>query len=93
MTGPVRCLSRPDHAVWSETDVVSREPIQRESRGTLAQFVRATSMKPVHMSEGDHQKNIEDFLDTMTWAERITIEIEMQGRNAAVHSFDYDPLK
>lgn len=91
----VRCLSRPDRVEWPKTDVVSQDPspVPRAARAILGHFIRATSMKPLHMSEGEHQQNIENYLDTMTWAERIAIEIELQTRNAPVHSFDYDPLR
>ncbi|WP_439392350.1 hypothetical protein ACRQ5Q_22405 [Bradyrhizobium sp. PMVTL-01] len=91
----VRCLFKPGEPARPETDIVPRgmTPWARATRETLANFVKATSVKPLYVNEGEHNQNVEDFLDTMTMAERIAIEIEMQSRNAVVHSFDYDPLR
>jgi len=91
----IRCLSHPEHAVWPHTNVVPRGQglAGAETRSALGQFLQATLMRPVSFDDAKRHQQIEDALDTMTWAERITIEIEMQSRNAAVHSFDYDPFK
>ena len=63
------------------------------ARSSLGQFLEANLMRPLYFNDQEAQSRVEDALDTMTLAERIAIEIEMQSRNAAVHSFDYDPLR
>lgn len=91
----IRCLSHPDRVVWPQTSVVPRGHgmAGAETRSTLGQFLQAVLMKPLFFNDEQQQHQIEDALDTMTWAERIAIEIEMQSRHVAVHSFDYDPLR
>jgi len=95
MMSDVRGLYDPSRTIWPQTNVVPRDPSPqaRETRATLAQFMHAVALKPLHMSEGEHARNIETYLDTMPLTERVFIEIELQTRDAAVHSFDYDPLK
>lgn len=91
----VRCLSRPDRETWAKTNTVPQATTKAgaDVRGTLSQFLQATLMRPLHFNEQKAQAQIETALDTMTLEERIAIEIEMQTRNAPVHSFDYDPLR
>lgn len=93
MTDPgVRCLFRPGHEPAPRTNTVPKRSSDR-ARETLGQFLDAQLIQPLYFNEEQEAQRVEDALDTMTLAERITIEIEMQARNAAVHSFDYDPLR
>lgn len=91
----VRCLSRPGTAPPPRTNVVPRGPNKQVllARDTLGQFLDANLTRPLTFSDSEAQERVEFALDTMTLAERIAIEIEMQSRNAVVHSFDYDPLR
>lgn len=97
MNPGVRLLHHPGDAPLPRTSVVPRATFgnkqQLEVRGTLGQFLEANLMRPLWFDDSQQQGRIEDALDTMTLAERITIEIEMQSRFASVHSFDYDPLR
>lgn len=95
MTDRVRCLLHPDHQVWPETKVVPRATSKQaqQVRGTLGQFLDATLLRPLWFSEQQQEQRVEDALNTMTLTERITIEIQLQQREATVHSFDYDPLR
>lgn len=96
MTDPgVRCLYRPGQEPAPRTNTNPRGPTKQAliARGTLGEFLDATLVKPLYFSEANQHARIEEALDTMTLAERIAIEIEMQSRNAVVHSFDYDPLR
>ena len=90
-----RCLYQPGTAPMPRTNVVPKGPnIQAiETRSTLGQFLEANLPRPLHFTDVQNENRINEALDTMTLAERIAIEIELQSRNASVHSFDYDPLK
>jgi hypothetical protein len=91
----VRCLYRPGHERAPRTNVVPNGPNRHaiEVRETLGQFIEANLMRPLYFDDSQNEARITEALDTMTLAERITIEIEMQSRRPAVHSFDYDPLR
>lgn len=91
----VRCLFRPGDMQWPRTEIVPRATSKQsvDTRNTLGQFLDATLMRPLWFTEQQQEQRITDALDTMTLAERIAIEIELQNRNANVHSFDYDPLR
>lgn len=91
MDAGVRCLYRPGNEPIPRTNVVPRRSAD-DVRNTLGQFLDATLTRPLFFDDQQQAQRVEDALDTMTLAERITIEIEMQSRNAAVHSFDYDPF-
>lgn len=88
----VRVLYQPGNEPAPHTNTVPRHSSDR-ARETLGQFLDATLIRPLHFTEQQQAQRVEDSLDTMTLAERITIEIEMQSRNKTVHSFDYDPLR
>lgn len=92
MDAGVRCLYRPGNEPIPRTNVVPRRSSDY-ARDTLGQFLDAQLIRPLHFNDEQQAQRVEDALDTMTLAERITIEIEMQSRSAAVHSFDYDPLR
>lgn len=93
MTDPgIRVLYQPGNEPAPRTNVVPRNRSDR-ARETLGQFLDATLVRPLYFDDTQQAQRVEDALDTMTLAERITIEIEMQSRNRSVHSFDYDPLR
>lgn len=87
----VRVLWQPGEIPAPRTNAVPKRSGDR-ARETLGQFLDATLIRPLYFSEEQQAKRVEDSLDTMTLAERIAIEIEMQSRNKSVHSFDYDPF-
>jgi hypothetical protein len=92
MTDPgVRLLFQPGRESASLTNTVPKRSSDR-ARETLGQFLDAQLIRPLYFNDEMQAQRVEDALDTMTLAERITIEIEMQNRNAVVHSFDYDPF-
>lgn len=93
--GGVRCLSRPGNEPMSRTRVVPKGANRQsiETRETLGQFLDATLMRPLWFSDEEQNQRVEDALDTMTIAERIAIELEIQERAPTMHAFDYDPLK
>lgn len=97
MTAGVRLLHRPGDAPLPRTGVVpkatSGNKQQLAVRDTLGQFLEANLMRPLWFDDSQQQGRLDEALDTMTLAERITIEIEMQSRFASAHSFDYDPLR
>jgi hypothetical protein len=93
--GGVRCLSLPDEVPMPRTNVVpkgnNRQSVQ--TRDTLGQFLDATLMRPLWFSEEQQNDRVNEAMETMTIAERIAIELEIQARAPTVHTFDYDPLK
>jgi hypothetical protein len=97
MTNPggVKCLHKPGSEPWPKTNIVPSDlsPNSRATRETLQQFVQANTMRPLWQNEAQRGRDVEDALDTMTIAERIAIELEIQTRAPTVHTFDYDPLK
>lgn len=93
MTDPgVRVMYQPGNEPVPRTNTVPKRSGDR-ARETLGQFLDATLIRPLYFNDEQQAQRVEDALDTMTLAERITIEIEMQSRHATVHSFDYDPLR
>lgn len=93
MTDPgVRCLYRPGNEPAPRTNTVPKRSSDH-ARNTLGQFLDANLIRPLYFNDEQQAQRVEDALDTMTLAERITIEIEMQSRAATAHSFDYDPLR
>lgn len=70
---------------------VGKEGIQ--ARHELGQYLDAVLQRPLYASEEQAQARVEAALDTMTPAERVYLEIEMQDRVRALHSFDYDALR
>lgn len=63
------------------------------ARNDLGEYLDAALMRPLYHTGEQHQARVEQALDTMTPAERVYLEIEMQERARRVHSFDYDPLR
>jgi hypothetical protein len=90
MTDDCRCLFRAGQIEMPRTNVAPQHPEEREE---MADFLNGALMKPLHHSVQQHRLNVEQSLNTMTRAERVYLEIEMQERARAVHSFDYDPLR
>lgn len=72
------------------------KPIGKEgtaARHQLGEYLDAVLQRPLHFDDGQSQQRVEAALDTMTQAERVYLEIEMQSRARVLHSFDYDPLR
>ncbi len=91
----VRCIWRPGYERFPRTNIVPAATTRAglDARNTLAQFVAANTMRPLWSDEAQNEARVNETLDTMTLQERIAIEIEMQSRNANVHTVDYDPLR
>ena len=63
------------------------------SRNNLGEFLDAVLLRPLWFDESQQMQRVEHSLNTMTLAERVTLEIEMTERSRATHSFEYDPLR
>lgn len=64
-----------------------------EARNELAGYLDAHLHRPLYSSEIEAQSRVEQALDTMTQAERVYLEIDMQRVATVFHSSEYDPLK
>lgn len=96
MSGEVRCLSRPGDVVRSPNGggmPIGTSAAAIEARENIADFLSVLLPKPVWFSPQQLRKRDGDALETVTPAERIHLEIEMQSQARQMHSFDYDPLK
>ena len=70
----------------------SKESMQ--ARLELMSFLDSTLPKPLHHSSSmERAAQIESCLNTMTLAERVFLEIEMQSRKPTFYTSDYDPLR
>lgn len=90
----VRCIYRPD-ADRRQPDKglpQGHAPACDEARNRIREFLDATLL-PLPGNPDGHYDRVQDEMKVMTQAERVFIELEMQGRNRASHSFDYDPIK
>lgn len=91
-----RCLFRPgDTAPLGPGDGAPRGngPVSKEEREEIAAFLEGALMKPLHHNRLQHDQRVSASINTMTRAERVYLEIEMQDQRRAVHSFDYDPIR
>jgi hypothetical protein len=70
---------------------IGKEGVQ--ARHQLGEYLDAVLQRPLYFDDGQSQARVETALDTMTQAERVYLEIEMQGRARVLHSFEYDPLR
>lgn len=64
-----------------------------EARNELAGYLDAHLHRPLHFSEVEAAHRVETALNTMTQAERVYLEIDMQSRAKVFHSSEYDPIK
>lgn len=64
-----------------------------EERYRLGEYLDAVLQVPLGSNDSQRQQRVEQSLDTMTRAERVYLEIEMQSRSRVLHSFDYDALR
>jgi hypothetical protein len=64
-----------------------------EARHHLGEYLDAVLHRPLAFNDEQAHARVETALDTMTRAERVYLEIEMQSRARILHSFDYDPLR
>lgn len=69
----------------------SREAVKATQ--ALGEFLDASLIRPLHFTEAQQEQRVSESIKSMTPAERVFLEIEMQARSAAVHTFDYDPLR
>lgn len=63
------------------------------ARNDLGEFLDAVLLRPLWFDESQQMQRVEHSLNTMTLAERVTLEIEMTERARTVHSYEYDPLR
>lgn len=64
-----------------------------DERYRLGEYLDAVLHQPLGINDEQRQARVEQSLDTMTRAERVYLEIDMQARSRVLHSFDYDPLR
>jgi len=84
----VRALYRPN-----------REPAQVgisldiKTRDQIGSFLDASLMRPLWSTNAEWDQSISESLGTISFPERVMIELDMQERQKAAHSFEYDPLR
>ena len=64
-----------------------------EARTRLAGYLDEHLPRPLHFNDVDAARRVEQAIDTMTPAERVYLEIDMQSQAKVMHSSDYDPLR
>lgn len=67
--------------------------LPRDDHDKIGQFLDATLMRPLWSSVADQDSAINNALDTLTFPERVFIELEMRDREREMYSSDYDPLR
>lgn len=89
-----RCIYRPDGDTRQPAKGLPQghAPACDESRNRIREYLDA-SLMPLPGAPQRHFERVQHDMETMTQSERVFIELEMQGRNRASHSFDYDPIK
>ncbi len=95
MFDDVKCLYRPGYVTPPAGGGAPRGGSRAalDARGEIAEFLDANLARPQSMSGDERQAQLDDALTTMTVAERVFVEIEMQERRRAMYSSDYDPLR
>lgn len=91
----VRCLYRPGVEPPGRGGGAPSGPGRpaQEARRDLGEYLDSVLMRPLWSSNQDRSGQIESALDTLTPAERVFLEIEMQQRRGSFYSADYDPLR
>lgn len=91
----VRCLWRPTDERFVQGNGAPRGASRTilDARRNLGEFLDGNLMRPLYFTDQDQTARVESALDTMTQAERIHIEIEMQSRAQTMYTSDYDPLR
>lgn len=91
----IRCLYRPgiEPPGRGGGAPVGHGRDAQEARGNLAGFLDAALPRSIYADNVARQNQIEQSIETMTPAERVFLEIEMQERRRAYYSSDYDPLR
>lgn len=94
MTNDVRCLFNPGREIPRPGNGAPRGAgrAAHDARINLEEFLDANLQRPLTLSNSDRSKQLEQSLDTMTQAERVWLEIEMQSQTPATYSVDYDAL-
>ena len=90
-----RCLYRPDRETFPDGTGAPRQ-VGREGMqafNEIAEYLDAHLMQPLYFTGGEMQSRVEQSLRSMSQAERVFIEIEMNERRRVMHSFDYDPVR
>ena len=90
-----RCLFNPNRERYTPGDGAPKGnfPAARIARQALGEFLDANLTRPLYNSTAQNDARVERELDSMTQAERVYLEIEMQARARVFHSSDYDPLR
>jgi len=95
MNDDVRCLFRPGVEPPGRGGGAPSGAgrMQQEARRELGDYLDAVLMRPLNATDHDRSQQIETSLDSMTPAERVYLEIEMQGRKGSLYTADYDALR
>lgn len=91
-----RCLFRPGDDVVRVPGDGAPKGNSKETllaRNDLGDFLDEALIRPLWFNESQQAERVQHSLNTMTRAERVYLEIEMQDQRRAVHSFDYDPIR
>jgi hypothetical protein len=91
----VRVIFNPNRVVLPPSDGAPKAVGRAgtEARHQLGEYLDAVLPRPLYFDDQKNHARVESALDTMTRAERVYLEIEMQSRSRVLHSFDYDPLR
>lgn len=91
----VRCLFRPSDTSYPLANGAKFPPTKegREARRALGEYLDAHLQRPLHFNDTDADQRVETALATMTIAERVFLEIDMQRSIGNSHTCDYDPLR
>ena len=89
-----RCLFNPNRERYTPGDGAPKGnfPAARIARQALGEFLDANLTRPLYNSAAQNDQRVERELDSMTQAERVYLEIEMQARAKVFYSFNYDAL-
>lgn len=64
-----------------------------DERERLGEFLESQLPRLPGFTHEQNEKRVAEALETMTLAERVFAEVEMQSRLQVMHSYDYDPLR
>ena len=90
----IRCLYRPGQQPLPQGDGAPRGGGKSvvEARNRLAGYLDGALMRPLYSTDQEQFHRVEQALETMSVAERVYLEIEMQEREKVFHSYNYEAI-
>lgn len=91
----IRCIY---NSAWPKDKLDDGAPHGRGVKSTMARqtlgyFLDASLPLPLWADSEARDQRVENALNTMSHAERVFLEIEMQERMKQYHTSEYDPLR